>query len=156
MDESRLDELNHLHDSGKLGDAEYHDAVVSLASGKGDRKPVGQKTKMAIVAVAIVAVVAVVAAVVMNTPPTGMSRGVWDASREALSTAENAEQSGTIYSTSVTSSLKSSKTSAESSDSGSSQDQTAITAIGQIATGSQVGSKGMVDSGISMLEHTLK
>jgi len=81
---------------------------------------------------------------------------VWDASREALSTAENAEQSGTIYSTSVTSSLKSSKTSAESSDSGSSQDQTAITAIGQIATGSQVGSKGMVDSGISMLEHALK
>lgn len=90
MDEAKLDELNRLHDAGKLGDDDYHALVRGEGAGA-TRPPMrARKRKMLIGGVVAMVVLAVVAYVtVVGIKPLHMSDAVYKAGRDAVQVGED-------------------------------------------------------------------
>jgi|GEM_PF-5350470 len=89
-DEMKLDELNRLHDLGKLDDDDYH-ALVRGEVAKPTRHPMSaRKHKMLIGGAVAVAVLAVVVYVtVVGLRPWGMSDAAYKAGCEAVQVGED-------------------------------------------------------------------
>jgi hypothetical protein len=99
MDEARLDELNKLHDSGKLTDEDYH-ALVQQKPGLSKKAK-----KRIIISVVAAACVAVLLFVLINgIKPSDMKDGVYEAGKSAVSVA-NDYKSGKISASTAASEL---------------------------------------------------
>lgn len=91
-----------------------------------------------------------------SSVPNGMTEESYKVASEALDVAREANEDGTIFSSSTVTRLNDLDEEFDGVTSGSSEDTRASTAIGQIATGAQVGSGDMVETGINMLEGILE
>ena len=78
MDEARLDELNKLHDSGKLTDEDYHTLVQQKP---GLSKKAKKRIIISVIAAACVAVLLFV--LINGIKPSDMKDGVYEAGTRA-------------------------------------------------------------------------